>query len=94
MSDKVASGKIENTNQNDTVDITNTYTPDGGEIVPETGSLSISKVIVRQHCSQPPSLLKNYQIKITLSPAHLAQPITATVCHTSDTAQPNDAGLQ
>lgn len=40
-----ASGKIKDTNQNDTVDITNTYTPDGGEIVPETGSLSISKVI-------------------------------------------------
>ncbi len=40
-----ASGKIKDTNQNDTVDITNTYTPNGGEIVPETGSLSISKVI-------------------------------------------------
>lgn len=41
-----ASGKIESTNQNDTVDITNTYTPNGGEIVPSgTGALSISKEI-------------------------------------------------
>ena len=46
VTDKVASGKIKDTNQNDTVDITNTYTPDGGEIVPGgTGSLSIFKEI-------------------------------------------------
>ena len=46
VTDKVASGKIESTNQNDTVNITNTYTPNGGEIVPGgTGALSISKEI-------------------------------------------------
>lgn len=39
------SGDISAANKTDAVIITNTYTPNGGEIVPETGSLSISKVI-------------------------------------------------